>query len=144
MGLVRYTSRKTGEELEADFPLHPSLVNATKADGSTVQFMRDKWDEEFSQQLPELPKADPATIPGGPLPYEAPTLTPIGRLQIGRPPGQREPLPDSHASWYALIYDQLVTVDRKIDQVLAELKKPVEELEVTPATPPPAEPPPQG
>lgn len=147
MGLARYTSRKTGEELEADFPLHPSLINATKADGSTVQFMRDKWDEEFSQQLPELPKVDPSTIPGAPPPYEPPKVTPVGGpLAITRPPGQREPLPDSHAAWYALIYDQLVTVDRKIDRLISDLSKPdVEELEVTPAAPPPpAEPPPQG
>ena len=140
MGAARFVSRKTGEELEAEFPLNPILIKATKADGNTVQFMRDAWDQEFQQKLPELPQVDASSIPKG---YDPPSVVPVGApMAIMRPPGEREPLPDSHASWYALIYDQLVTMDRKIDRVLAQLEAGEVDVETTPA--PPTEPPPQG
>jgi hypothetical protein len=132
MGLVIYVSRRTGEELQADFPLHPTLVNATRPDGSNVQMMRDVWDQEWSQKLPDLPKVDGAQIPGGPPVYEPPTLTPIGRAQVimKGEGGPREPLPTSHASWFALIYDQMVAIDKKLDAVIDEVSKPAPDIKI--------------
>ena len=116
---------KKGEEVEADFPLHPTLINVTRADGASEQYFRDDFDAEFVQKIPALPAIDPTLIP----PYEPPTVTPVGGpLRITRPDGAREPLPTSHASWYALIYDELVTIERKLDGVIAVLKE-------TPAAP---------
>ncbi len=137
MGLVRFTSRRTGEELEAEFPLHPGLVNATRADGSTVQLMRDVWDQEYTQKLPELPAVSADNIPPDreqtTQPYEAPQV-----IQLAKP----EKVPTSHAAWFSLLWDELVAIERKIDQVIAELKpRDVEQIETTPA---PAEPPTQG
>jgi len=83
MGMVVYTQRQTGEQVQADFPLHPSLVNFTRADGSTGQAFREQFDRDYGQKLPDLPKPNTALIPEGehdpavlaPQPYEAPTLT---------------------------------------------------------------------
>jgi hypothetical protein len=126
MGLVIYVSRRTGEELQADFPLHPALVLATRPDGSQVQMMRDVWDQEWSQKVPDLPKVDPVATFGDAPPYEPPTVKPIGnafRSALEIKNAQREPLPESHAAWFAQIYDQMVTIDKKLDQVIADLGK---------------------
>jgi outer membrane biosynthesis protein TonB len=141
MGMVKFRNRRTGQEVEAEFPLHPMLVNATAADGSALQVMRPDWDRDYAQELPVLPAIDPNSIPTGEgrLPraheYEAPTL-----VQLAKP----ETVPQSHAAWFTLLYDVMVTVERKLDMVIDELAKPAPEAPPAPepAPEPPPEPPP--
>lgn len=110
MGMVSYISRHTGTEVQADFPLHPSLVNATRADGSMQQFQRAAFDAEFQQQLPELPKV---AMPR--QPYEPPAVIKLEDLAH---------VPTSHHAWFAVISDKLDATAADladIKQALAEL-----------------------
>ena len=136
MGMVTWVNRETGEKVHADFPLHPMLVNATRPDGTGLQVMRDDWDRTYVQQLPELPAVDFAGITDNETtPYEAPNL-----IRLVRP----DPVPNSHQSWFVLLYDEMIAIERKIEVVLRELAKPAAEVtppaavEVTPPAPPAA------
>jgi hypothetical protein len=110
MGMVSFISRKTGQELQADFPLHPSLVTGTKPDGSTVQLFRSDWDAEFEQQLPTLPPVDVKALDRSAPAYEAPGV--IALADLGK-------VPMSHHAWFQLLHDQLQELDKKISTILA-------------------------
>lgn len=138
MGLVQYVSRKTGDEVQADFPLHPELIKATRADGSEFQIFRREWDAEYFQQLPELPKIDVNAIPlqpepsaGDQLPAEQPYAAP-SLVKLSSP----SPLPASHSAWFVVIFDRLGKLGNQIDQLIAAVQE--AQTEPTPA-PAPAE-----
>ncbi len=107
MGVVKYFSRRSGQELQAEFPLHPLLINATRADGSTAQFSRADFDAEFSQQLPDLPKVI--------IPHDPSTVIRLEDL---------ENVPKSHHAWFAVIAEKIDLTLAGLDDIkmaLAEL-----------------------
>jgi hypothetical protein len=137
MGQVTYIDRKTGAEVQTEFPLHPGLVTFTKPDGQGGQMFRAEFDQAFAQKAPELPAVDPKNIPAAapgdvapvPLdtmgtrpPYAPPTLTPLAI-----PPG---PMPASHHAWFHLLFDEIRKVAGQVEALLKhKIEKTVEDVE---------------
>lgn len=56
MNTIKYRSRATNELVDVEMPIHESVVNFTKSDGSKHQLMRSLFDGQYFST--ELPKAN--------------------------------------------------------------------------------------
>ncbi len=125
MGMVTFVDRKTGETVDAEFPLNESTVAFQKGNG-WEQFPRADFDAAYVQKVPELPAAvlnpdgapveagDPLGLvaAGGKPPYVAPTVKTIPA-----------PAVVSHVdvSWFMELDNKIAALHAKLDAVLVKL-----------------------